>query len=63
MKISQLIQKLQNSLNQHGDLDVYFENMYDGGYEDVEEVVPVYPWKVYGSEDKEAEVSFIGIKG
>lgn len=62
MRTSELIQKLQNSLNQHGDLDVYFKNMYDGGYVDVEEVVPVYPWKAYGIEDKEAEVSFIGIR-
>lgn len=43
---------------------VYFQNLYDGGYEAVGEVVPEYPWKAgqMGVDDKEAGVDFIGLK-
>ena len=64
MKISKLIEKLQKSLEEHGDKDVYFQNLHDGGYEAVGEVIPEYPWKngQIGVEDKEAGVDFIGLR-
>lgn len=65
MKTSQLIQKLQNSLAQHGDVEVRFPDFGDdGGHIDIDYVVPEYPWKVgnIGVEDKEAGVAFISLK-
>ena len=64
MRTSQLIKALQDLLAQHGDVNVRFVNMYDGGYEDVEEVVPEYAWKAgqMGVEDREAGVVFISLK-
>lgn len=64
MKISELIEKLQESLKEHGDKRVCFYNMYDGGFEDVDIVTPEYPWKAgqIGVDDKEAGVAFIGLR-
>jgi hypothetical protein len=65
MKITQLIQKLQEARTSYGDIEVCFPDYGDhGGYVDVEAVVPEYPWKVgaLGVEDKEAGVSFICLK-
>jgi hypothetical protein len=65
MKTSQLIKELQDSLMQHGDVDVRFPDFGDtGGHIDVDYVVPEYPWKAgqIGVEDKEAGVAFISLK-
>lgn len=61
MKTTEIIKKLQNSLRIHGDLDVCYKDLHEKGYADIREVVPVYPWKAYGIEDKAARVAFMGI--
>ena len=64
MKTSQLIKELQDSLMQHGDVDVCFPDFADGGHIDIDYIVPEYPWKAgqIGVDDKEAGVAFISLK-
>jgi hypothetical protein len=64
MKTSQLIKALQDSLIQNGDVDVCFPDFADGGYVDIDRVVPEYAWKAghIGVEDREAGVAFISLK-
>lgn len=65
MKTSQLIEKLQKAMADHGDLDVCFQDFADGGYVDVESVSPSYPWKAgqYGVDDLDADPVFIQLNG
>jgi len=64
MKTSQLIEKLQKAMAEHGDLNVCFKDFTDGGYVDIvhiETVSPAYPWKAgqYGVDDLDAGPVFI----
>ena len=66
MKTSQLIEKLQKAMAEHGDLDVCFPDFADGGYVDVESVSPSYPWKEHLSSlvtDLDADPVFIQLDG
>lgn len=65
MKITQLIQKLQEARTSYGDIEVCFPDFGDyGGYVDVESVVPEYPWKDADMlvEDKEDGIAFVCLK-
>ena len=61
MKTSELIKKLQESIEKYGDKDACLNGGYGGGYEAILDVVPEYGWKEEGIEDKEAKVAFIGL--
>jgi hypothetical protein len=58
MKISELIKDLQRAMAEHGNADVYSDEVL------IERVTPVYPWKegeVFVV-DKEAGVSFFSLE-
>ena len=61
MKTSELIKKLQECIEKHGDKDVCLNGGYGGGYEAILDVVPEYGWKEEGNEDKEARATFFGL--
>jgi hypothetical protein len=56
MKITRLIEKLQEAKANHGDVDVCFPDMAEGGHINIDSVVPKYPWKAgqMCAEDKDA---------
>lgn len=64
MKISELIEKLQEEMKQHGDVEVCCRDSSDGGYKGIDEINPQYPWKAGQPfvEDKEAGVIFISLE-
>ena len=61
MKASELIEKLQESIEKHGNKDVCLNGGYGGGYEAILDVVPEYGWKEEGTENKEAKAAFFGL--
>ena len=61
MKTSELIKKLQKSIEKYGDKDVCLNGGYGGGYEAILDVVPEYGWKEKGNDDKEVQAAFIGL--
>ena len=52
MNISQLIKKLEEVKTQYGDLPVCRID-YDGCFEQVEDLIPTFEWKIYWKEKHE----------
>jgi hypothetical protein len=48
MTITKLIEKLEKIKADHGDLEVYYRDIAEGGSEIVNSVTPEWPYKVEG---------------
>lgn len=46
MSITKLIQQLEKIKAEHGDLNVYYKDLAEGGSESVNTVAPEWPYKV-----------------